>query len=128
MKKILVGAAAGMLASALVGSVAIAQKTDEITVQASRIVTTTVGRAGATGAPINDITLSYGVSYAGLDLASQAGATELEKRIHDAAEKACKEISRQYPNSTPDDAKCAKAAADEAMVKVHELKAAAAKK
>jgi len=40
---------------------------------------------------------------------------------------ACKEISRQYPDSTPSDDICAKAAADKAMVKVHELVAAAGK-
>jgi UrcA family protein len=128
MRKILMCAAGGALAAALIGATAIAQKSEEVVVQASRIVTTGVGRDAATGAPINDITLSYGVSYSGLDLASTAGAAELEKRVNDAAQQACKEIGRQYPQSTPADAECAKAASAKAMVRVHELVNTAAKK
>jgi len=63
-----------------------------------------------------------------LDLATQAGAAELEKRVHNAATAACEELGRKYSDATPSDAACAKAAADAAMVKVHELEAAAAKK
>ena len=128
MRKILMCAAGGALATALMSTTAIAQPTQEVVVQATRIVTTTVGRDAATGAPINNITLSYGVSYAGLDLASYAGVTELEKRVNDAAQTACKEIGRQYPHSTPADEECAKAAAKKAMVKVHELASAAGNK
>ena len=50
---------------------------------------------------------------------------ELEKRVNDAAQTACKELGRQYPIATPSDAECAKTAAEKAMVKVHELVAAA---
>jgi len=127
MSKILVGAAVAVLASALVNSAAVAQQTQEVRVEAARIVKTAAGKA-ASGVEINDMSLSYRVSYAGLDLASHAGAMEFEERVNDAAHKACKEIGRQYPDSTPGDAECAKAAADKAMVKVHELEAAAAKK
>jgi len=63
-----------------------------------------------------------------LDLASHVGALELEKRVHDAAMAACKEIGKQYPNATPSEDACAKAAADKAMVRAHELEAAAAGK
>ena len=123
-----VGVVVGIVAFALVGSIATAQNIEEITVQGTRIMSTkTVGRT-ASGVPIVDVSLSYGVSIAGLDLASHVGAAELEKRIHDAALAACKEIGRQYPDSTPSDADCAKAAADKAMVRAHELEAAAAKK
>jgi UrcA family protein len=74
------------------------------------------------------ISLSYGVKAKHLDLSSHAGFMEMQKRANDAAAAACKEISRQYPNSSESDADCAKAAAAKAMVKVNELAAAAAKK
>ena len=63
------------------------------------------------------------MNTAGLNLALQADVVALETRVKDAALKACKEIGHQYPNSTPSDAECAKAAADKAMVKVHDLAA-----
>jgi len=53
---------------------------------------------------------------------------ELQKRVTDAALAACKEIGRQYPDSTPSEADCAKAATDKAIAKVNELAAAAASK
>jgi len=127
MRKILVGAAVGVLASAFVASAAVAQQTQEVRVEASRIVKS-VAEKTVSGTEILDMSLSYGVSYAGLDLASHAGAMELERRLNSAAQKACKELGRQYPDSTPGDAECAKAAANKAMVKAHELEAAAAKK
>jgi UrcA family protein len=127
MRKLLIGAAAGVLVSALVSSTAVAQKTEEITVEASRIVTKEVART-PTGITINSMSLSYRVSPVGLDLVSSAGAADFEKRVRDAAHAACKEISRQYPDATPSDAECAKVTADKAMVKVHELVAAAGKK
>jgi UrcA family protein len=108
-------------------SFALAQNANEVTVQGTRVLNTkNVGRTSS-GIPIVDVSLSYGVSLAGLDLASHAGATELEKRVHDAAMAACKEIGRQYPDATPSTAECAKVAADKAMVQVHELEAAAGK-
>ena len=128
MRKMFVAAAAGMFATSLVGSLAIAQTGQEVVVQATRIMEKNVGRAPATGAPINDVSLSYGVSYSGLDLASHAGAMELEKRVSDAAKSACKELTQKYPNATPSEAECTKAAIDKAMVRVRELEAAAAKK
>ena len=127
MTKIVIRVAVGLFAAALVGSMAVAQQTEEVTVQASRTVEKHVGHT-STGIPIVDVSLAYGVSYAGLDLASHAGVMELEKRVNDAAQQACKELARQYPfHATPNDAECAKTTADKAMVKVHELAAAAAK-
>jgi UrcA family protein len=127
MRKILVGAAVGVLASALVGGVALAQKMEEVKVEATRIVNTKVLGRTASGVPIVSLSLSYGVSVAGLNLATSAGAADLEKRVKDAAQAACKEISRQYPEATPSDAECTKVTADAAMVRVHELTGAAHK-
>jgi UrcA family protein len=112
----------------LAGAVAVAQTsadTAEVTVQSSRMVSSTIGRSSS-GIPIVNVSLSYTVTAVGLDLASLAGAREFEKRVADAAMAACKEISQRYPDSSPDDRACAKAATDKAMVKVHELEAAAA--
>ena len=126
MKAILMKvAAAGAVASVLAGGVAVAQNTETVTVQAKRAVSTKVVGRTPYGVPIVDVSLGYGVSLAGLDLASNAGVAELSKRVDDAAQAACKEIARQYPNATPSDAECAKAAAKEAMVKVDKLVAAA---
>ena len=126
MKTKLVGTMAAAVASALVGSIAVAQDDQGITVQATRIPTSEFRISG--GIPLVNMSLSYTVSASDVDLTSRAGAAELEKRVHDAALAACKEIAKQLPDSTPSVAECAKNAAGKAMVKVHELEAAADKK
>jgi UrcA family protein len=125
MTRLLIGAAIALLANTVV----FAQDMGEVTVQASRAVVTTVGKS-ASGVPIQDISLSYGVSTKGLDLSSYAGATELKKRVSDAATAACKEITRQYPTASTSttDIECVKAATDKAMVQANALIAAAGKK
>ena len=127
MRKMLVGTAVGVLATALVGTIAIAQQPDEVKVEASRIVKT-VASKGVSGVEIVDMSLSYGVSYAGLDLASRAGAVELERRISAAAHKACKELGRQYPDSTPSDPECTRVTTDKGLVAAHALEASAGKR
>lgn len=112
-------------AALLLGGLAGAQEVEKISIEAKRELTTkVVGRTYA-GVPIVDVSLSYGVSYAGLDLASASGAAELQKRVKDASRKACEEIGRQYPEATPGDVACTKATTDKAMVRVNELVAAA---
>jgi UrcA family protein len=101
------GAIAGAAASALIGSTVFAQNVEEITVQGTRSMTVTLQGRTSSGIPIKDVSMSYGVSYAGLDLVSHAGVLELQKRVTDAALAACKEIGRQYPDSTPSEADCA---------------------
>jgi UrcA family protein len=118
-------------AAALVAGVALGQGVPEVKVEATRVIASgiiakTVGHTSS-GVPIRDITLSYGVSAEGLDLSTHTGALAFEQRVKDAAEQACQDIGRQYPNATPSDAACAKAAADHAMVRVHELIASAEK-
>jgi UrcA family protein len=125
MKALLVAAAVGVAASILIGRVAIAQSVEEVTVQAKRDLTTSVVGRTSSGIPLADISVSHEASMAGLDLASNAGAAELAKRVSDAARAACREIGRRYPDAAPGDAECAKAAADEAMVEVRKLVAAA---
>ncbi len=114
------------VASACLCGMAAAQNLQEITVQGTRILSTkTVGRNAATNSPIMDVSVSYGVRVADLDLASNYGPIQLEKRVRDAALAACKEIGRQYPDATPSEQVCAKAAADKAMETVHEMVAVA---
>ena len=125
MKALLVAAAVGVAASILIGRVAIAQSVEEVTIQAKRGLSTNVVGRTSSGIPLADIAVSHEVSIAGLDLASNAGAAELAKRVGDAARAACREIGRRYPDAAPGDAECARAAADEAMVKVRKLVAAA---
>lgn len=121
--------AVGAVASGLVGGIAVAQNQnmDEITVQGTRMVTTKVVGKTYSGIPINDISISYGVIIKGLDLASHAGFMEAEKRVKDVAETACKELGRRYPNGSPSEAECAKAATDKAMVVVNGWAALASK-
>ncbi len=129
MSRIPCGVAVALFSAVSVSSIAVAQQIEGVVVEASHIVQSSVtGRNPATGGDIVSMTVSYRVSYAGLDLASKAGATELEKRVKDAALAACKDIGREYPLVPPHDATCAKEATDKAMVKVHELVAAAGKK
>jgi UrcA family protein len=108
------------------GTIGAAQDLNEVTVQATRIISTkNVGRDATTGAPILDVSLSYGIKTADLDLASHYGPIQLEKRVRDTALAACQELGRKYPDSTPSDNECAKAAADKAMVRANEMVAAA---
>jgi len=122
------GVTAAAAAFALLGGITAAQNAEEVTVQGTRMMTTEAAGRTTTGIPLVNVSLSYGVSIADLDLASQYGPIALEKRVRDAAMAACQEIGRQYPLSTPSDEACAKAAADKAMVKVRELVLAARKK
>ena len=129
MNKIITSIVAGAVASVLVGGAASAMTAEEVNVSATRAVPKVVGR-DASGAAIVNVTLSYGVSYAGLDLASNNGVQELTKRINGAAKAACTEIAKQNPlaNFQNDDASCAKSAADKALASVQPVIAAAGKK
>ena len=127
MRTIVMGMTVGAIASVLASGMATAQDLEEVKVQATRAFEKKVVGRTSSNVPIVNISISYGVSVADLDLATTAGAGELEKRVKDTARTACKEISSRYPNATPSDPECAKAAADQAMVKVHELVAAAQK-
>ena len=127
MKTKLTRLAVGAVAIALVSSVAFAADVEEVTVTASRLPNGKLAVATQTGSFYREIRLSSTVNTAGLNLATSAGAAELEKRVNDAALATCKEITRLYPESTPDEATCAKAAAKAAMVKARKLIAAAGK-
>ena len=69
---------------------AAAQALEEITVQGSRAVEVKNVGTTSSGYKVKDISLSYGVSTAGMDLASAAGAEALAQRVNDAAKAATK--------------------------------------
>jgi UrcA family protein len=119
--------AVGVIAAAMIGGVAAAQQNAEVTVQAKRIVEKPMGTS-ITGIPITSIEVSYTVGTSDLNLALIADAAKLEKRVKDAAMAACLQISLQYRLHGTDDAACAKAATESAMVKVHALIASAGAK
>jgi UrcA family protein len=114
---------AGLVASAVVGSMATASKAEEVTVTGSRFLETPIG-INYTGMSIKDVSLSTSVSVTDLDLASSAGLTELDRRVNAAARASCREIASMYPVSHPETAACAKAAADKSMSRVRKLLAA----
>src|SRR5215470_15143800 len=99
MSKRLITVTFGLLAGASLSAFVVAQEMGEVSVQASRVVKKVIGTT-ASGVPIEDISLSYGVSTAGLDLSTSAGAADMQKRVSNAATAACKELARQYPNSS----------------------------
>jgi len=103
-----------------------AQTDQEVTIQASRAVTTAEHTMPGQ-IPVVHASLSYTVSAAGLDLATPAGVKEFEKRVTDAAAAICKELTRQFPLSRTSEAECARTAKADGMPKVRELEAAAAK-
>ena len=127
MSRRLITLAVGLVAGASLSALAVAQDMGEVTVQASRVVKKVIGTT-ASGVPIENVSLSYGVSTAGLDLTTSAGVAELQKRVGNAATAACKELGRQNPNSTTTDAECVRQATDNAMVRVNQLVASAKKK
>jgi len=130
MNKILLAIAIGVAASISLGGIAVAQALHEIVVTGKGLVAVKPVGKTSSGVPIVDMSISYGVSYAGLDLASAVGAAEIEKRVNDAATEACKEIAAQHPAQqfTTSAEECAKAAAAKAMVKARALIAEAGKK
>jgi UrcA family protein len=110
----------------------LAQDLPEITVTSTRMglaaVTKKVtGRAPATGAPIEHLTLTWSVAYSDLDLSQPGAVVVLEKRIHSRAEAVCHELDRLFPLSPSGGASCAKTASDAAMLQARKIIASAEK-
>jgi len=124
MRRILVAAAVGSISILGAYSFAAPQKTEEVRVEASRIVKQDVGRT-PTGIPLKEYSLSYEVSLDDLDLASSAGLAAANKRVNNAALEACKEIGKAAPYSRPNDDECAAAAAKPAIEKIRQAAASA---
>lgn len=107
---------AGMVVAA--GS-ALGQQATDVVIQAAR--PTTVMRAG----PNEVVSVTRHVSYADLDLATQKGDWELEKRVNDAAKEVCKRLDKVQPAQRPSDLNCVKETVAKAMEQVHIVVSAA---
>jgi UrcA family protein len=98
--------AAGLLTP---GSAALAQPdaaaspptpTEAVTVFAPRVERRQVTGAGQLpGAPIEVVSFAHTVSFADLDLATQAGADEFRRRIYYGAIDACDQMEAAYPSN-----------------------------
>ena len=82
---------------------------------------------GSTQLP--EISVTSRVNYSDLDLSSNTGATELQKRIKTSASEACKQLQKLYPNSTEGVGKesCVEGAVNKAMVQANKAITAAEK-
>ena len=109
----------------MVSAIATAQNAKEVKIQATRAINEKVIAYITGGGKIIELTLSYPVNFADLDITSVSGAAELEKRVQDAARAACAEIGSKYPNATPSNAVCAQKAEAKALSEVRKLVAAA---
>ena len=114
------------LALAITATASAADPT-EVVVSASRLGVVTTKQVGRStiGAPILMLSLSYKVNASDLNLVTNAGVMELERRVKATAKEACEELDKQRPLEPPGGAECIKKATDDAMVKVHALTSAA---
>jgi UrcA family protein len=122
----------GLLAiGAIVAGSAIADEDlPTITITASRmgrsaVTTEVVGRAAATGAPVERLTLTWSVPFTDLDLSTHSGATELQKRVNARAQAVCQELDRLFPFTDRGGAPCVKEAAAGGLAQADKLIAAA---
>jgi UrcA family protein len=117
------------LAAAITGSAMAEEALTEVTVVARRDVNVEVVGRGSNGAPVELITLTRRISYADLDLSTHTGAVDLEKRVTETAQAACKELNKHYPLTVPaENPSCVKQAADGGMAQAHAAIAAAEQK
>jgi UrcA family protein len=114
------GLVLGLTAIAIGGTSAYAGTLETVTVTGSRAVSEEVVGKSRIGADIREVSVTYRVNVADLDLASSAGKAEVERRVKAAASAACKDLDRlTFDNPTsPDDAPCVKKAVDKAMATV----------
>ena len=96
------------------------QQPSEVVVEAQHVESTTVK-----GKPA--LSIVYRVNYADLDLATNSGAVELQKRIKDSATKACEQLKKLYPNSVDTDPPCVQAAIKNGIAQANTAIAAAEK-
>lgn len=103
---------------------ALADELPTITIGAGLMTKSVVGRS-AIGAPIEQVTVTHRVSYADLDLATQAGAAALETRVKETALAACKQLDQLYPLEAKNERECASTTVAQASHQVESAIAAA---
>jgi UrcA family protein len=106
-----------------------AEPATEVIVEAPRVARSTE-HVSTLGAPVQVASIRYRVSYADLNLASASGAQALEKRVHDAAVQACKDLDAILAPGPPtqDNPPCIKSAVDGGMLQAREAIARAERK
>lgn len=122
-----------ILAMSVASNVVLSEDLQEVIVTATRpglaaVAKNVVGRSSTTGAPVENLTLTWSVGHSDLDLSKHTDAVELERRIHARAKAVCDELDRLLPLSPPGGPACATAAADGAMIQAQRLIAAASGK
>ena len=99
---------------------------EEITVTTPRGVTRQeIGRT-ATGAPIEQISISHRVWAGDLNLSSAADIDELHQRVREVARRSCAELDRLYPEAAypsvdSSNQDCMKSAMDSAIPQMHAM-------
>jgi UrcA family protein len=119
---------AGAVTGVVVAGIVVAQNVPmpEVIVEAHRAVSTRIG-THASGIPITEISMGYTVTAEGLDISTPVGRQAFEARVNQAAMAACREITRQFHNATPNEAECARRATEQAMAQVRKVEDAATK-
>jgi len=106
------------IALATASTAVIAQQIDQpdVKIEAGKVQQTMV-RLSDTGTPIERFWVDRKVSYADLDLTTTSGATELMRRLTEAAKEACAQVHTADPVdlSDMDDASCMRTATDGAL-------------
>jgi UrcA family protein len=98
-----------------------AQDTGQVVVAAERVESTTIKGQAA-------LSIVYKVSFADLNLATHAGAAELQKRVKDSAIKACAQLVALYPTSVETDPTCVTSATKNGLAQADKAIAEAEKK
>ena len=97
-----------------------------ITIGAGVMTKTNIGMSSS-GLPLEEVTVTHRVSYADLNLATQAGAAELQRRVKETARAACKQLDELYPLESKNARQCMKAAIAKASPQVENAIAGATK-
>jgi UrcA family protein len=105
-----------VLATASVAAVAQQSDQPDVKIEAGEVQQTMVGLSDA-GTPIERFWADRKVSYADLDLTTTSGATELMRRLTEAAKEACEQVHTADPVdlSDMDDTSCMRIATDVAL-------------
>ncbi|HEX8757209.1 MAG TPA: UrcA family protein [Steroidobacteraceae bacterium] len=113
-----------LVAGLCLGTTAFADNLKTITIGAGVLTKTVVDHSVSTGAPIEEVTVTHRVSYADLDLRTQAGAAELRRRVEETARVACKQLDDLYPLEEKKARECADTAIADASPQVRNALAA----
>jgi len=105
---------------------ALADDLPTITIGAGVMTKSVIGHSSL-GIPTEEVTITHHVSYADLNLKTQAGAAELQKRVEQTASAACKQLDELYPLEAKNARECTRIAIAKADSQVKEAIAGAAR-